>query len=158
MNDENAEKIFGIVFYAVLILIASFLIWLVMGMSKDFIERFECKNEIYLLPIEKIYMHPYGTIEDPYREDLHGEIRCSCVRAVRSWGVELAYDLEPKDLDPNIEIEIGAVALFKGENHVGLVTGIGENVFRIKEANYLDCEITEREINFDDVRLTGFYK
>ena len=77
----------------------------------------EC--EIIILPTEKIYMHRYGTVEDPYREDLHGEIRCSCVRYARSLGVELPYDLEPKDLEPNTEIEIGAVAIFS-DNHIGV--------------------------------------
>jgi hypothetical protein len=127
------------------------------GMLKGFFieETKECLTQI--LPTEKIYMHPYGTIEDPYREDLHGEIRCSCVRYARSLGVELPYELQPKDLQPNARIEVGISALFI-ENHIGVVSGIGKKGFWIKESNYVECEITERFINFNDYRLRGFYK
>lgn len=118
----------------------------------------EC--EIIILPTEKIYMHQYGTIEDPYREDLHGEIRCSCIRAVRSWGVKIPYGMNAEDIEPNTEIEIGAVAIFREKNggHIGVVTRIGEKGFWIKEANYVECEITERWISFEDKRLIGYYK
>jgi len=118
----------------------------------------EC--EITILPTEKIYMHRYGTIEDPYREDLHGEIRCSCIRAVRSWGVELPYGISVEDMEPNTGIEIGAVAIFneKDGGHIGIVTKIGKKGFYIKESNYVECEITERWISFEDNRLIGYYK
>jgi len=120
----------------------------------------ECKNEITILPTEKIYMHRYGTIEDPYREDLHGEIRCSCIRAVRSWGVELPYGISAENIEPNAEIEIGAVAIFREKigGHIGVVTKIGKKGFWIKESNYVKCEITERWISFEDHRLIGYYK
>lgn len=121
----------------------------------------EEKNcEINILPTEKIYMHQYGTTEDPYSEDLHGDLRCSCVRAVRSWGVDLPYGINAEDIEPNTEIEIGVVAIFneKSGGHIGLVTRIGEKGFWVKESNYVKCEITERFIDFDDYRLVGYYK
>lgn len=113
-----------------------------------------------ILPIEKVYMHPFGDIDDPYREDLHGNIKCSCVRAVRSFGANIPYDTDAENIEPNSEIEVGAVAIFKTVNysHIAIVTNIKDSTFWVKEANYLKCQITEREINFDDERLVGFYK
>ena len=130
------------------------------GISIQNEEKIECENETIILPTEKIYMHRYGTIEDPYREDLHGDIRCSCVRYARSLGVELPYDLIPIDLGPNTDIEIGAVAIFREKlcGHIGVVTRIGDKGFWIKESNYVECEITERWISFEDHRLIGYYK
>ena len=39
-----------------------------LGFYNTQINREEKICEIKVLPIEKIYMHPYGTIEDPYLE------------------------------------------------------------------------------------------
>lgn len=145
-----------------LYIIVCFFVGIMSGIMiyKNFSVSKECKNEIQILPIEKIYMHPFGTVEDPYREDLHGDIRCSCIRAVRSWGVEIPYGMNAEDIKPNIDIEIGAVAIFREKDggHIGVVTKIGEKGFWIKESNYVECEITERFIDYTDYRLIGYYK
>lgn len=109
---------------------------------------------------EKIYIHPVGTFEDPFREDLHGSVECSCVRAVRSFGVDIPYGVNAVDFESNTEICVGVVVILRTTDysHVAMVTAIEETGFWIKEGNYVKCKITERFIDFDDYRLKGFYQ
>lgn len=117
-------------------------------------------EKIIIIEREIVYMHPFGTIKDPYREDLHGVVECSCIRTIRSLGIELPFDTDAKDLQPNTDLAVDVIAIFrtKDYSHVGLVTEIKEDGFLIKEGNYVECRITERFIKFGDYRLIGFYK
>lgn len=118
--------------------------------------------EIVVRPVEKIYMHKYGNVGDPYREDLHGDIRCSCIRSARSFGADIPSETDAINLEPNTGISLGVVVIFltddKEVRHVAVVTNIEEEGFWVKEGNYVKCEITERYISFDDHRIIGFYE
>lgn len=103
--------------------------------------------------------HPFGTEDDPYREDLHGDVECSCVRFARSQGAELPYGVDAKDLVPNSEPEVGGVIILQyKETHVAYIEEISEEGYHIREGNYRPCEITERVIPVDDHRIVGFWK
>lgn len=109
---------------------------------------------------EIIYMHPFGTKEDPYREDLHGDIGCSCVRTARSLGINIPYGMDAVDLKPNTDKpEVGIGVLIKTENgHIAKITKIEEDKLWVIEGGYSDCEIVERFYSFDDPRIIGYYK
>lgn len=104
--------------------------------------------------------HPEAIPNDPYREDLHGAIECSCIRSVRSFGFDLPYGTDAENLKPNAQISIGVLALFQFSNssHVAYVTRIEEKGFWVKEGNYpIACEFSERFVDFGDWSLAGFY-
>ena len=108
-----------------------------------------------------INSHPFSTLEDPYREDLHGKIECSCVRYTRSLGLQIPYNTDAINIKPNTRISIGVGALFlEEEGHIAFVTKINEEGFWIDEAGYEKCKSTKRFIKFNDPynKLIGFYK
>lgn len=138
-----------------ILIIAYFLILsLLYSPSVSYIEIIRPTRPVVLNP------HPFATNKDPYREDLHGNLACSCIRTVRSLGFKLPYGTNAEDLKPNTKIAIGTLALFKFSNasHVAVVVKIEENGFWVREGNYpTACEFSERFVKYDDWFLIGFY-
>lgn len=117
-------------------------------------------NTHFLKDIDINY-HPFSIPNDPYREDLHGQIECSCVRYARSLGLPIPYNTNAINLKPNTEISLGVGALFSEEQgHVAVVVEILEDGFWVDEGDYKKCERTKRFIKFDNPynKLIGFYK
>jgi hypothetical protein len=54
---------------------------------------------------------------------------------------------------------VGGVVIFKYPNgeHVAIITKFLPDGFRISESNFKRCEIGQRDIKFDDKRITGFF-
>jgi hypothetical protein len=62
-------------------------------------------------------------------------------------------------MKPNTtEVSVGTGILFSEvEGHIAVITSITDTGYWVKEGDYIDCEITERFVEFDDYRIIGFY-
>jgi len=85
---------------------------------------------------------------------------CSCVKLARRHIPALPPIRTPGDITPNTTPFVGAAVLLKygAVHHIAVITAINENSFSIIESNYKRCQITEREIRYDDPRIRGFWK
>ena len=88
------------------------------------------------------------------------ELYCSCVSYV--------HFLEPKApfIDakwykdfPKATPAVGRIAVFNYNEvyHVALITNLGTSTFKVKEANFVKCSKGERDVDYNDPRLIGFF-
>jgi len=89
------------------------------------------------------------------------ESLCSCVKGVRSFGINLPSVKSAKDLPANSTFHVGAVVLFDyPENelgHVALIVKMTPEYMIVKETNYKKCSYTERRVYYNDPNIRGFY-
>ncbi len=86
-------------------------------------------------------------------------VACSCIKAARLFGAELPLNTNASELKPNTTIFEGVLALFSYDksDHAATVTKIGDSSFSVLEGNYIKCKMIEREVDFNDPFLKGFY-
>ena len=97
-------------------------------------------------------------IEKTHHE-VHNNILCSCVQYVNQYRGDIpmvdAVDMPVATSAPRE----GAVAKMyyphSGEYHVALVLEVGDGWLRVRDANYVPCEETERVITLPD-RVIGY--
>lgn len=118
-------------------------------------------DQTMMVTTEQVVMnpHPQGTEADPYLEELHGPIECSCIRYARSKGIKIPYGINAKDLTPNAEPEVGVLVLIDSKvAHVSVVTSIDEIGYWITEGNWQHCKETKRRIPKNHHSIRGFWK
>lgn len=105
--------------------------------------------------VPTVEIEPEAVVEAP---KLDNTLDCNCYMYVRSKIPNLPLT---KDLKPNSEIAVGAVAIFKypsGLMHYAYVESFGTDVFTVDESNYKKCVRAKRIVKLDDKALLGFYK
>lgn len=84
----------------------------------------------------------------------------SCVKGLRSFGVDLPIISSPNDLSSNSVCKIGAVALFNypgNIGHGGLIIDMSPEDITLKETNYRAGQLTIRKIAYNDPYFRGCY-
>lgn len=83
----------------------------------------------------------------------------SCILGLRHFGVEIYGDA--KDIKPNSMLAIGSVVKFYYKHsdtyHASLITSFTDEGFMVKETNYKKGKYTEREVEWNDPAIIGFY-
>lgn len=84
---------------------------------------------------------------------------CSCVEYAKRvlgrqgdvWGN--AWEITPTTDTPSV----GAVIITTdGRGHVGVVISFGDETVTFTESNYYSCKISQRTLDRDDARITGY--
>lgn len=96
-------------------------------------------------------------------KQLATENYCSCVKFVRSLGVEVPHiDAKWFGTFPHMIPKLNGLVIFKygdstDQYHIAYIDELGEDSFHIKEANYIPCKFSERWIPYDSDKILSFW-
>ena len=85
---------------------------------------------------------------------------CNCVTGLRSFGVDIPYNTDAKDIQANTTPYVGGVVLFLYDNdvyHAALIIEMLAEYMIVKETNFIECKEGTRKVYYDDPSITGFY-
>lgn len=102
---------------------------------------------------------PKTTIEVPIEINIPiKEGECSCVSFARKYIPNLPFVEYASDFEPNSGPMVGGAVLFdyKGGGHIAVITGFQGGDMHIIEANFHDCEVSERVLSLDDPHIRGY--
>lgn len=103
----------------------------------------------------------YGDLkaEEKYIETKNIDIRCNCFEYVK-----FAYFPSlprTSDILNNLQVEVGDVAVFfypkSGLHHYARVIWTDGFNYRIDEANFSHCQLSQRDLTINDPHLLGFF-
>ena len=85
-------------------------------------------------------------------------IYCSCIKYIRSIGVNVPYGTNAEDIPNQGSPTLGGLILLEYEDisHVAIIQEFTDKGFLVTEANYKSCERTTRIISYNDPFIRGF--
>lgn len=117
-------------------------------------QNYQCAIQLYCSPNDP----PLESLEQAPPVVVKYGWRCSCIQAVRKFGVHIPKGTNAGDLISNAGPAVGHVVLLKYDlPHVAVIIGMTETTLTIREGNYEKCAITERIIDQNDPRIRGYW-
>lgn len=95
--------------------------------------------------------------QDSIKED--NSIYCSCIKTARNEGINIPYNTDAKDLQPNSSPFINSLVILKYDDiyHVAVIKDYTDKGFVISEGNKVKCEKGMRILKYNDMHIQGFW-